>query len=136
MYNKKAMRRKREVITPIPDYMIPLDRFQISSIINFKADDMTYRLDFFSKNKINHLYINEILRTDFPQMLDEYWDERDTPISDGFDFWPDWLFQYYNELPLGEDIESAYLTWKAEQHILTPKYNILCSLVPLVQHFL
>ena len=35
---------------------------------------------------------------------------------------------------LGEPIQSAYLIWKSEQHILTPKYDIICSLVPLVKN--
>ena len=39
----------------------------------------------------------------------ECWDEIDTPYVDDFEFYPEWLFQYFNELPLGEDIESAYL---------------------------
>ena len=50
-------------------------------------------------------------------------------------FLPKWLFQYYNDLPLGESIESAYLMWKSEQHRLTPKYDIMRSLVPLVKHY-
>ena len=75
------------------------------------------------------------MRTDFPQILDECWDEKYTPYSYDFDLWPDWLFQYYNELPLGEYIESAYLTWKSEQHILIPNYEIMSSLVPLVKHY-
>ena len=36
---------------------------------------------------------------------------------------------------LGEATESAYLTWKSEQHRLTPNYKILCSLVPLVKYY-
>ena len=36
------------------------------------------------------------MRTDWVQVLDEYWDEVDTPYSDGFYFYPEWLFQYYN----------------------------------------
>ena len=68
-------------------------------------------------------------------MLDEYWDEKYTPYWDDFYFCPDWLYQYFNEIPLGESIESAYLKWKSEQHILTPKYDILRSLAPLVNHY-
>ena len=44
------------------------------------------------------------------------------------------MYKYFNELPLGESIESDYLTWKPEQHIATPKHDILRSLVPLVKH--
>ena len=68
-------------------------------------------------------------------MLDEYWDEKDKPYSDDFDFRPDWLYQYLNKLPLGEAIGIAYLTWKSEQNRLTPKYNILCSLAPLLKRY-
>ena len=45
------------------------------------------------------------------------------------------MFQYYNALPLGEDIVSDYLMWKLKQHRLTPKYDIMRSLVPLVKRY-
>ena len=54
------------------------------------------------------------MRTDWLKVLDEYWYDKDTSYSDDFYFWPDWLFQHYNELPLGEAIESDYITWKSE----------------------
>ena len=38
-------------------------------------------------------------------------------------------------MDLGEAIESAYLTWKKEQHRLTPKYEIMRSLMPLVKKY-
>ena len=47
-------------------------------------------------------------------MLDEYWDEGNIPYSVGFVLCTEWLFQYYNELPLCEANESAYLIWKSE----------------------
>ena len=68
-------------------------------------------------------------------MLDEYWDEKDTPYSDDFYFWPDWLFQYNNEMPLDEDIVSYYLTWISQQHRLTTKYEILRSLFTLLKRY-
>ena len=68
-------------------------------------------------------------------MLNEYWDEKDTTYSDNFYFWSDQLYKCFNELPLVEDIESAYLTCMSEQHRLTPKYEILCSIVLLVKHY-
>ena len=61
--------------------------------------------------------------------------EISTPYSYYFDFWPDWLYQYFNELTLGESIESNYITWNPEQHILTPKYDIMSSFGPLVNHY-
>ena len=45
------------------------------------------------------------------------------------------MFQYFNELPLGESIEITHLTWKSYQHRLAPKYDILRELVPLVKHY-
>ena len=36
---------------------------------------------------------------------------------------------------LGEYIESAYLMWKSEQHIIAPKYEIMSSLPPLLKHY-
>ena len=44
-------------------------------------------------------------------VLHEYLDEEDTPYSGDSDFCPEWLFQYFNEIPLDEDIESSYLVW-------------------------
>ena len=52
-----------------------------------------------------------------------------------FYLFPDWLFQYYNELTLVEAIESDYLVWKSEQHRLAPKYYIMPSLVPPIKHY-
>ena len=65
------------------------------------------------------------MRTYWLHMLYDYCYEKDTPYSYNYDFWPDWLYQYFNEMPLGEAIESAYLTWKLGQHILEPKYHIM-----------
>ena len=55
-------------------------------------------------------------------MLNDYWDEKYKPHSDGYGLWPVWLYQYSNKLPLGGSIECAYITWKSEQHRMTPKY--------------
>ena len=84
---------------------------------------------------MNPLYLTGIIQTYWLQMLDEYWDERDTPYSDDFELRPEWLFQHFNELPLGEAIGNTYLTWKSEQQILPPKNDIMRSLVPLVEHY-
>ena len=51
--------------------------------------------------------LNECMQTDWLKMLDVYWDEKDISYSDNFDYWPDWLLKYYNELTLVEAIESA-----------------------------
>ena len=63
---------------------------------------------------MNNLYLTEIMQTDWLQMLDECWDEKDTPYPDDYDFWPDWLYQHFNRLQLREVIESAYITWNPE----------------------
>ena len=81
------------------------------------------------------LYLTEIVRTYWMQTLDEYWNEGDTLYSGYFDFWPEWLFQYYNELNFGEAIESVSIVWKSEQHSITPRYDILRSLVPLLKYY-
>ena len=75
------------------------------------------------------------MKTDWLYMLDAYWDEEDKTYSGGFYFWSDWLFQYYNEIPLGEAIKSAYLMWNSKHHRLTSKYDILFSLVSLVNKY-
>ena len=38
-------------------------------------------------------------------------------------------------MALVEAIESTYLMWKSEKHGLSPKYDILYSLVTLVNHY-
>ena len=45
---------------------------------------MTSKLDFFSNKKISALYTTESIQTYWLHMLDEYWDEGDTPYSDCF----------------------------------------------------
>ena len=50
---------------------------------------MTSKLELFSRGKMNHLYLTESMLTYRLQMLDEYWDEKDTPYSDYFYLWPD-----------------------------------------------
>ena len=57
---------------------------------------MTSKFELFSKNKMNNLDLTEIVRTYWLQMLDDYWDEKDTTYSYDYDLWPDWLYQYFN----------------------------------------
>ena len=46
VYNDKALNRKREVIPPIPDFIIPIDFSQRNKhIINFTTDDMTSKFE-------------------------------------------------------------------------------------------
>ena len=80
--------------------------------MNFTTDDMTSKFGFFSEKKMIDIYLTESMKTYWQQMLYEQWEEIDTPYSDGFGFWPEWMFLYFNEIPLGEPIESAYLVWK------------------------
>ena len=57
MYRNRVIIFKIEVITPIADYMTTLYCCQKnSSITNFKTDDMTPKLGFISKNKLNNIY--------------------------------------------------------------------------------
>ena len=59
--------------------MIPVDCCQKNaSIINFTTNDMKSKFDYF-KEKMNNLYLTEIMQTDWLQMLYEYWDEKYTP---------------------------------------------------------
>ena len=84
---------------------------------------------------MNNLYLTEITRTYWIQMLDEYWDEKSTPYTDDQDLWPYWLYEYFNEILSGESIGSDDITWNPEQHRLIPKYYILSSLVPPVKFY-
>ena len=92
--------------------MIPVDFCKKPPIINFTTDDTTTRFELFSKIKTNYLYLTESMQTYWVHMLDEYSEERDTPHLDDFEFCPECFFQYLNELPLGEAIESDYFMWK------------------------
>ena len=78
MYRNKVPLRKRNVIPPIPDSIIPVDFYKKASIVNFTIDDMTSKFELFSKNKMNIPYLTEIIITCWIQMLDEYWEEIDT----------------------------------------------------------
>ena len=68
-------------------------------------------------------------------MIYEYLEERDTPFIEYFELLPDWLFQYFKYLPLGESIKIAYLVLMSELHRLTSKNKILHSLVPFVKKY-
>ena len=72
---------------------------------------MKSKFEAFPKNKMYELHITEIIGTDWPHTLNEYWYQVYTPYLGDFYFYPEWLFQYYNEIPIGEYIESYYLTW-------------------------
>ena len=94
--------RKVEVIPPITDYMIPVNFCK--NIINIKNEYISTKFDFFSEKKMDALYLTESMLTEWLHMLDAYCDEKDTSYSDDFGFWPEWLFEYFNDLPLGEAI--------------------------------
>ena len=59
---------------------------------------------------MDSIYLTEIMPTYWLQILDEYQEEVDTPYSGGFDLCLQLLFRYYNELPLGEAIESDFIS--------------------------
>ena len=80
--------------------------------MNFTTDDMTSKFGLFSEKKTIAIYLTKSMKTDWLQMLDEQWEKIDTISSDDFGFWPEWMFLYFNEISLGEPIESAYLVWK------------------------
>ena len=52
-------------------------------MINFTADDMTSKFEFFQKKK-NNLYLTESMPTDWMHMLDKNWDERNIPYSEDY----------------------------------------------------
>ena len=47
---------------------------------------MIYKFEAYVDQKLNTLYITEIMRTEFLQVLDVYWDEGDKSYSSMFDF--------------------------------------------------
>ena len=81
------------------------------------------------------LYLTESMQKYWLNIFDEYLEEGYIPYSCDFDFWPEWLFKYYNKLDSGEAIGSADLMYNSEQNILTHKYDTMHSLEPLVKHY-
>ena len=84
IYRDKLIITKREVIPTITNSMIPVDFIKKPTIINFTTDDMTSKFEFVSNKKINAPYLTESMQKYWPQMLDEYWHEGDTPYSGDF----------------------------------------------------
>ena len=67
MYNAKLLIRKQDISPPIPDYMIPVDFYQINKhIINFTSDNITSKFDFFKRKN------GCTIQTDGMKTLDEY----------------------------------------------------------------
>ena len=72
------------VIPHITDSMMPLDCCQtVPPLINLATDDLTSKL-YFSKKKIYNIYLTEIVKKHWLDMLYEFWEERDTPYLDNF----------------------------------------------------
>ena len=71
MYNDKLPINKREVIPSIYDSMIPMDLcLKNLPVINFTTDDMTSKFEAFKKNKMDGIYLTEIMKTDWLHILD------------------------------------------------------------------
>ena len=76
MYNDKCACSQKEVTTPPPDSIITEDFFQKNRyVINFTYDEIISKFEVFTKNTLDKLYQTKIKRTEWLQMLDEYWDE-------------------------------------------------------------
>ena len=68
------------MIPPINDSMIPKYICQNTQyVINFTSDDMIYKFEDFTKNKLYTLYTTKSKRMQFPHVLDDYLDEGDIP---------------------------------------------------------
>ena len=50
-------------------------------IINYASDDIISKFEAFTKNKVDTIYLIEIIRTEWLQIIDEYCNEGDTPYS-------------------------------------------------------
>ena len=60
MHNENVLIHKWEVITPIPDYMIPLDFCQNNQhVINFTTDDMISEFKTSTNHKLDIFYWTE-----------------------------------------------------------------------------
>ena len=108
MYNNKLRIHKREVIPHITDYMISVDWCQKNPSLILQLMTWHPSLDLFKeKNQCSISYLNNanILAAYFRWILviNRY------TLLRFFEFCPDWLYKYFNEFPLGEAIESAYI---------------------------
>ena len=64
MYNYKVLIRKWEAITPIPYHMILVYCCKKNKyVVNFTTDDTESKFEVFSNNKMDKLYLNEIIPT-------------------------------------------------------------------------
>ena len=88
VYNYKVIIRQWDAINPITDHIIMVYCVEKNKyVINFTTDDMRSKFEVFSNNKIDTLYLNEIIQTEWIQMMDELWDEGEKPYSNDFYLW-------------------------------------------------
>ena len=79
MYNDKLLICKQELTNLIPGSMIPLGWFQNNEpVINFTTDNITSKFKVVSENKMDALYLTEIMKIEWLQVIDKYWDEGNT----------------------------------------------------------
>ena len=82
VYSDKVLLCTRYVIPTITDSIIPENLCKNNRyVINFTSDDMTSKFEYFTKYMLYILYSTENMRTEWLQMLHEYWDEGDKPYS-------------------------------------------------------
>ena len=53
-------------------------------VTNFTTDDMISKFEAFTNHKLNPFYLTDSMRTEWLQILDEYWDEERTHFSSSF----------------------------------------------------
>ena len=87
MYNDKVPIINQDLIANIPHYMIPVDCCQKNKpVFNFTDDYIKFRINAFSNNKMDALYLTESMQTYRLKMLDELRDEVHRPYSGDFSF--------------------------------------------------
>ena len=49
--------------------------------IDLTSDEMISKIEVFTNNKLDTFHLNESTRTEWPQMIEEYWDEENAPTQ-------------------------------------------------------
>ena len=82
MQNDKVLIHKWMAINPITESMITEDCSKKNQyVIDFTYNYMISNFEAFKRNKLYKSNITEVMRIEWIQMIDEYWDEGDTPYS-------------------------------------------------------
>ena len=116
MYNDKVSTRKIDVINHISHSVIPMywcQKMNLSLMLPLMT--LHPSLKYFQRKKwVHYMWLRSFKQNGCGRWINTGMKSiHPTQVYRGFDFWSEWLFQYHNELTLGESIEIDYLNWKS-----------------------